>query len=170
MLSKIFRSLVSIFLPITPRTNILSIVRQMLTSVASENRDDSGPSRRECRCSLPSPVYCQYVSPCDKVIHSSPVLILIALTDASNYCRIIRKRLKMAGLCAIGKVRGVQGEQEGREDCPLQGSSVADHCLTQCCRRTYCGLSSGNPQSRILGGHPSALLSAFHIVELGEWC
>ena len=36
------------------------------------------------------------LTPCDKVVHTSLVLIFIALTDKSNYCRVIRKLLKMA--------------------------------------------------------------------------
>ena len=69
------------------------------------------------------------LTPCDKVIHSSPVLILITLADTSNYGRVIRKLLKMAGLSAIAEVRGVEGEEEGREDSPLRGPGVADHSV-----------------------------------------
>jgi len=66
------------------------------------------------------------LTPCDKVVHSSPVLILITSADTSNYGRVIRKLLKMAGLCAIVEVCGLRGEEEERVDSSLWGPSVAD--------------------------------------------
>lgn len=39
--------------------------------------------------------------------------------------------LQFAGLCVIDEVRGEVGEEEHREDCPLWGPIVADHCF-QC--------------------------------------
>ena len=69
------------------------------------------------------------LAPCDKVVHSSSVLILITHTDTYNYFRVIRKLLKMTGLGAIVQVHGIQDEEEGREDSPLQGTGVADHSV-----------------------------------------
>ena len=69
------------------------------------------------------------LTPCDKVVHHSSVLSLLTLADTSNYSRVIRKLLKMARLCLVAEVCGVKGEEERREDSPLWGPGVADHCI-----------------------------------------
>ena len=59
------------------------------------------------------------LTPRDKVLHHSPVLGLITLAETSNHSRVIRKLLKVAGLCVVVEVCGVEGEEEGRQDRPL---------------------------------------------------
>ena len=98
---------------------------------------DRGP-----RCLVPPQILNQFLrlchvelhmvllTPCDKVVHSSPLLILITSADTSNYGRVIRK-LKTADLYAITEVCVIQGEEEGREDSSLWSHGVAD-CAGLC--------------------------------------
>lgn len=44
------------------------------------------------------------------------------VSDTSYYCRVVRKLLKVAGLCAIPK-------EKEREGGPQRGSAVADHTV-----------------------------------------
>ena len=45
--------------------------------------------------------------------------------------------MKLAGLCAVAEVCGVQTEEERKEDGPLQSACVADHTVRY---TTYCGV------------------------------
>lgn len=69
------------------------------------------------------------LTPCDKGVDHSPILHLNTLTNVSTHCRVIRKFLKMAALCAVAKVCGAEGEEEGGEDGPLWFPCVADHLV-----------------------------------------
>ena len=54
--------------------------------------------------------------------------------------------MKKACLCAIGKARSLNGKEEGREDSPLRGPSIADHPVWHTvagARTVVC--QSGNP-------------------------
>ncbi len=61
------------------------------------------------------------ITPCDKFTRHIVVLRLITTADASNHRRVVRVFLEMARLCVAVEVCGVDGEEEGKEDCPLWG-------------------------------------------------
>lgn len=61
--------------------------------------------------------------------HHTAKLSTTALYSSSHYCRVIRKLLKVAGLSAVAELRGVQGEEIGRDDDLLQGSCVFGHTV-----------------------------------------
>ena len=67
------------------------------------------------------------LTPYNNVTHHSLVLSLITLVDTSNYIRVIRKLLKMAGLCVVVEVCDVDCEKEKRKDNPLRAHNMADH-------------------------------------------
>ncbi|XP_013770368.1 uncharacterized protein LOC106456452 [Pundamilia nyererei] len=72
-----------------------------------------------------------------KGLNRSQVLHLIALTDAYNHHRVIRKLLRMAGLCAVAEVCGVEVEEERGEDSPLWCACVAANLVRHIMLKTH---------------------------------
>jgi len=69
------------------------------------------------------------------VVYHGPFLSFITLSDAFNYSRIIRKFLKMAGVCVVAE------ESEWRDDILLQGPGTSDHSVQDTVLQTqYCDL------------------------------
>lgn len=77
------------------------------------------------------------LAPLNKEVNHSLVLHLITLADASNQSRVIRKRLKVADVCAVAEVHGVEGEEERGEDGPLWWTRVADHLFRLSILKTH---------------------------------
>ncbi|KAL7849955.1 hypothetical protein SRHO_G00193040 [Serrasalmus rhombeus] len=142
---------ISVLSPVQFIVNIHTQIFVILHSVHTDPAD----GHRGHRCLVPPQVHHQFLclchielqvvplAPCDKVLHRCPVLILFTLADTSNYCRVIRKLLKVASLCAVAEVRGVEGEEEGREDSTLWDSSVADHSVRHTVLQAYILWSAG---------------------------
>ena len=111
------------------------------------------------------------LTPCDKVVHHSPVFSLITLADTSNNSRVIRKLLKMARLCLVAWspwYRGWRGKETGQ-------SLVGPWCCwplhlthSAACALTVVG-PWGNQQYRTHRGVPPASPLACHPVEQAWW-
>lgn len=67
-----------------------------------------------------------FLAPRNKVVRHCFVLALITVGNPSNHHRVIRKLRRVAGLCAVAEVCGVESEEEGmrtdRCSLPLPGS------------------------------------------------